>query len=73
MQCLASMTGLINEYAAVGEMRFRRENRRARTEPALLTLCPPQIPHDLTYLPLWEAQELNRLSYRRDLMCLCTA
>jgi hypothetical protein len=33
---------------AIGGMRIGRENRNTRRKPALVSLCPPQIPHDLT-------------------------
>jgi hypothetical protein len=38
----------INECGAVRGMRIGRGNRRIRREPAQMSLCPPQIPHDLT-------------------------
>jgi hypothetical protein len=38
------------ECEAVGEMRIGRGNRSTRTKPALLPLCPPQIPFDLTWV-----------------------
>jgi hypothetical protein len=37
-----------DEYGAVSGMRIGKENRSARRKPALVPLCPPQIPHDLT-------------------------
>jgi hypothetical protein len=40
---------MINEYGAVGEMRICRENRNTWRKPTSLELCPPQIPHDLTW------------------------
>jgi hypothetical protein len=30
-------------------MRIGRGNRRTRRKPAPAPLCPPQIPHDLTW------------------------
>jgi hypothetical protein len=36
-------------YGAVGGMRIGRGNRRTRRKPAPVPLCPPQIPHDLTW------------------------
>jgi hypothetical protein len=38
-----------DDYGAVGEMRIGRENRSTRRKPAPVSLCPPQIPHDLTW------------------------
>jgi hypothetical protein len=37
-----------DECGAVGGMSGRR-NRSTRRKPAPLLLCPPQIPHDLTW------------------------
>jgi hypothetical protein len=48
------------ECGAVGGMRIGRENRSSQRQPAPVSLCPPQIPHDLTWLehgsPWWEAK-----------------
>jgi hypothetical protein len=33
---------------AIGGMKIGRENRSSRRKPALVQLCPPKIPHDLT-------------------------
>jgi hypothetical protein len=38
-----------DECRAVGGMRIGRRNRSTRGKPAPVTLCPPQIPHDLTW------------------------
>jgi hypothetical protein len=38
-----------DDYGAVGGMRIGRGNRSTRRKPALVPLCPPQIPHDLTW------------------------
>jgi hypothetical protein len=38
-----------DECGAVGGMRIDRGNRSTRRKPALMPLCPPQIPHDLTW------------------------
>jgi hypothetical protein len=38
-----------DECGAVGGMRIDRGNRSARIKPALVSLCPPQMPHDLTW------------------------
>jgi hypothetical protein len=40
---------MINEYGAVGGMRIGRGNGITRRKPAQVPLCPPQIPHDLTW------------------------
>jgi hypothetical protein len=38
-----------DDYGAVGRMRIGRGNRSIRRKPASVPLCPPQIPHDLTW------------------------
>jgi hypothetical protein len=38
-----------DDYGALGEMRIGRGNRSTRRKPAPVPLCPPQIPHDLTW------------------------
>jgi hypothetical protein len=38
------------DYGAVGGMRIGRVNRSTRRKPAPVPLCPPQIPHDLTWV-----------------------
>jgi hypothetical protein len=38
-----------DESGAVGGMRIRRGNRSTRRKTAPVPLCPPQIPHDLTW------------------------
>jgi hypothetical protein len=38
-----------DDYGAFGGMRIGRGNRSARRKPAPVPLCPPQIPHDLTW------------------------
>jgi hypothetical protein len=38
-----------DDYEAVGRMRIGRGNRSTRRKPAPVSLCPPQIPHDLTW------------------------
>jgi hypothetical protein len=44
---------------AVGGMRTGRGNRSTRRNHAAMPLCPPQIPHDLTWAQTlaarWEA------------------
>jgi hypothetical protein len=49
------LTGLLyqprttDECGAVGGMRIGRRNRSTRRKPTPVPLCPPQIPHDLTW------------------------
>jgi hypothetical protein len=38
-----------DEYGTVGGMRIGRVNRSTRRKPAAVPLCPPQLPHDLTW------------------------
>jgi hypothetical protein len=38
-----------NKCGAVGGMIIGRGNRSTRRKPARVPLCPPQIPHDLTW------------------------
>jgi hypothetical protein len=38
-----------DDYGAVGGMRIGRGNRSTRRKPDPVPLCPPQIPHDLTW------------------------
>jgi hypothetical protein len=38
-----------DDYGAVGGMRIGRGNRSTCKKPAPVPLCPPQIPHDLTW------------------------
>jgi hypothetical protein len=38
-----------DECGAVGGMRIDRRNRSVRRRPAPVPLCPPQIPHDVTW------------------------
>jgi hypothetical protein len=37
------------EYGAVGGLRIGRGNRSTQRKPAPMPLCPPQIPHDLSW------------------------
>jgi hypothetical protein len=46
---------IVDECVAVGEMRISRGNRITRRKTALMPLCPPQIPHDLTWPRTWVA------------------
>jgi hypothetical protein len=53
----AATTGLLyqpkmmddGDCGAVGGMKIGRGNRSTRREPAPAPLCPPQIPHELTW------------------------
>jgi hypothetical protein len=38
-----------DEYGTVGGMIIGRGNGSTRKKPAPVLLCPPQIPHDLTW------------------------
>jgi hypothetical protein len=38
-----------DDYGAVGGMRIGKGNRSIGRKPAPVPLCPPQIPHDLTW------------------------
>jgi hypothetical protein len=38
-----------DEYGTVGGMRIGRGNQSIRRKPAQVPLCPPQIPHKLTW------------------------
>jgi hypothetical protein len=38
-----------DDDGAVGGMRIGRGNRSTRRKPAPVPLCPPQIPHDLSW------------------------
>jgi hypothetical protein len=38
-----------DDYGAVSGMRIGRGNRSTRRKPAPVALCPPHIPHDLTW------------------------
>jgi hypothetical protein len=40
---------MIDECGAVGGMRIGKGNRNTRKKPVPMPLCPPQIPHDLTW------------------------
>jgi hypothetical protein len=55
------------ECEAVGGVRIGRGNRSTRRKPASLSLCPPQIPHDLTWarnrrLTAWAMPRPSHLS-----------
>jgi hypothetical protein len=49
-----------DECGAVGGM-ISKENRSIRRNPALVQLCPPQIPHDLTQATAVGRQRLTVL------------
>jgi hypothetical protein len=49
-----------DECGAVGGMRVGRGNRSTRRQPAPLPPCPPQIPHDLTWVRTRAAAVGNR-------------
>jgi hypothetical protein len=36
------------DCGAIGGMKIGRENRSTRRKPVPTSLCPPQIPHDVT-------------------------
>jgi hypothetical protein len=44
---------LINEHGAADGMGIDRGNRSSRRKP--MPLCPPQIPHNLTYVQILTA------------------
>jgi hypothetical protein len=54
-----------DDYGAVGGMRIGRGNRSTRRRPAPVSLCPPQISHDLGSNPGRRGGKpaTNRLSY----------
>jgi hypothetical protein len=41
--------GTIDEYGAFGGMSIGRGNRSTQRKPVTISLCPPQIPQDLTW------------------------
>jgi hypothetical protein len=56
-----------DECGAVGGMRIGTGNRSTRRKAAPLPLCPPQIPHDLTYARTWAAAVWSRLKNLREI------
>jgi hypothetical protein len=44
-----------DECGAVGGMRIGKGNQSIRRKLAPLSLCPPQVPHDLTWARTWAA------------------
>jgi hypothetical protein len=59
----AATTGLLyqpqmlydGDCGAIGVMTIGRGNRSTRRKPVPVPLCPPQIPHDLTWAQTWAA------------------
>jgi hypothetical protein len=49
--CLLYQPRMIDDddYGAVGGMKIGRRNRSTRRKPDPVSLCPPQIPHNLTW------------------------
>jgi hypothetical protein len=56
---------MIDECGSVGGMRFGRGNRSTRREPALVPLCPPQVPNDLR----WNADHRCEKSTTTNVRC----
>jgi hypothetical protein len=52
---------IINEYEALGGMRIGRENWNAQRKPVLVSLCSPQISHDLK----WDRTRVAAVRSRR--------
>jgi hypothetical protein len=53
----------LDECGAVGGIRFSRGNWCTQSKPTPISLCPPQIPHDLGSHPGCGKATTNRLSY----------
>jgi hypothetical protein len=54
---------IYDDYEAIGEIRIGMGNWSTRRKPAAKTLCPLQIPHDLTRAPTRAAvMESRRLT-----------
>jgi hypothetical protein len=49
------------DWGAIGGMKIDRGNRSTRRKTALAPLCPPQIPHDLTWAQTREAAVESQL------------
>jgi hypothetical protein len=45
----------VDKCGSVGGMRISRGNRCTSIKPAPVPLCPPKIPHDLTWARTWAA------------------
>jgi hypothetical protein len=70
-----------DECGAVSRMRIGRGNWSTRRKPAPVPLCPPQIPHDLTWartrpavvgswwLTAWAIKTSHFSSWRRVFLC----
>jgi hypothetical protein len=43
------------DCGAIGAMKIGRGNRCTRRKPTPVPLCPPKIPHDLTWVRTWAA------------------
>jgi hypothetical protein len=52
---------MMYDYGTVGEMRISRVSPSFRRKPAPMPICPPQIPHDLT----WDWIRAARMGCRR--------
>jgi hypothetical protein len=50
---------IIDEYGAVGGMRFSRGNQSTQRKSAPMPLYPPQIPHDLIWDQTWATAVKN--------------
>lgn len=48
---------MLDEYGEFGGMRTGREYQSAPRKPGPVPLCPPQIPHDLTWDRTSEASD----------------
>jgi hypothetical protein len=57
-----------DECGAVGGMRIDWWNRRTRRKPAPMPLCPPQIPHVLTWARIRPAAVGSRLLTARAMV-----
>jgi hypothetical protein len=51
---------MMDEYGPFGEIQIGRWNWSTRRKPAPVPLCPPQIPHDLT----WEKTQATTMRTR---------
>jgi hypothetical protein len=48
-----------DDCGVIGGMRIGRGNHSARRKPAPVPLCPPQIPHDLTWAAAVRSRRLT--------------
>jgi hypothetical protein len=64
------------DCGAIGEMRIGMGNRSTQKKPAPAPLCPPKIPHDLSWVRIRAAamgsQQTNRLTYGAATQCSAT-